>query len=173
MKLPLTAFFLVPILFTACQASGAEDVFAPDRSNLDNGREHLETWIITVNESQNYPPSVPEEGIDPLDYHDTSYSSEEFELVRFIQNEGIDFLSVPHSQLSLSPYAIDAISVMRPYKYDLVITSSPENIKEVFDLMKRYHQVERRKVKQPKDVEDRQTKPAPAPQKGSQNQKGS
>jgi hypothetical protein len=131
------------LFFVSCASLVANDPFEPTADDLKQQMEwksaevELVTWIFTFNSIHAYPPNTSKD-YDPLSSHDSTYQYEELKIIRYLQQEGIDVLEDRGFSLSLPKEAINAISVMRLYSYDLVITSSREKLSAVKKLFEQF-----------------------------------
>lgn len=136
---------IISIVFVCLKSIlwSGNDPFSPTAEDLERMTKNqiqeleLNTWVFTIYAKSDYPPGTSED-YNPLSFHDDTYCFQEFSLIDVIQKEGINLIEDKGFRLSLSETAISAVSVMRPYKYDIVVTSSKEKLELIENLFDGY-----------------------------------
>ncbi|MFH1499402.1 MAG: hypothetical protein ABII82_16455 [Verrucomicrobiota bacterium] len=141
MKLKFTTGILPAFayLVAGCASipNDAIDPFSP--SPHEEAPTVLKSAVFTFHENNPYPPGHPKIKYSPLDHIDDLIDPTEFDIIRLLQKNGVDFIGVNGSMVSLSRYDRMATATTRLYKYHIVITQTESNIKIAEAVLARYN----------------------------------
>jgi len=130
--IPLTC-----IILSSLFAEKKVDPFAPPEDWEPDEKPELVIRIYTINKIHNLPKGTPE-SYEPMDEYNEEMNQREMAILRFLQQEGVDFIGVQGSLICLPETSQRATAVMRLQRYHIIVKQTKENQKKAFEVFRQF-----------------------------------
>ncbi|WP_269527275.1 hypothetical protein [Coraliomargarita parva] len=128
---------LICIISAPLLAEENVDPFAPPADWKLEDKPELTICIYTINRIHSLPKGTPE-SYKPMDEYDEEMNQKEMAILRYLQEQGVDFIGIQGSLVCLPETSRKATAVMRLQRYHIIVKQTKENQEKVTKIFRQF-----------------------------------